>query len=110
LGQRLGAFHRASFGHGYELVRNILLALLPSLANDIKIGRPRLGTSEDRPVGRCMFRDGHPVRQVADLLGVSRSEAGRLRLRAAADGIIGAVGEDESEEAEPAAERPSRLN
>jgi putative DNA primase/helicase len=26
-----------------------------------------------------LFRDGHTVRQVADLLGVSRSEAGRLR-------------------------------
>jgi putative DNA primase/helicase len=57
-----------------------------------------------------LFRDDHTVRQVADLLGVSRSEAGRLRLRATADGILGAVGEDESEEAEPAAERPSRLN
>ena len=33
-----------------------------------------------------LFRDGHTVRQVADLLGVSRSEAGRLRLKAAADG------------------------
>jgi putative DNA primase/helicase len=28
-----------------------------------------------------LFRDGHTVRQVADLLGVSRSEAGRLRVR-----------------------------
>ena len=57
-----------------------------------------------------LFRDGHTVRQVADLLGVSRSEAGRLRLKAAADGIIGAMGEDESKEVEPVAERPSRLN
>jgi DNA-binding transcriptional regulator LsrR (DeoR family) len=58
-----------------------------------------------------LFRDGHTVRQVADLLGVSRSEAGRLRLKAAADGIIGAVGEeDESEEVELPAERSSRLN
>jgi hypothetical protein len=30
-----------------------------------------------------LFRDGHTVRQVADLLGVSRSEAGRLRLKTA---------------------------
>jgi putative DNA primase/helicase len=57
-----------------------------------------------------LFRDGHTVRQVADLLGVSRSEAGRLRLRAAADGILGVVDEDEGEAVEPAAERPSRLN
>ena len=36
-----------------------------------------------------LFRDGRTVRQVADLLGVSRSEAGRLRVRAAADGVVG---------------------
>jgi hypothetical protein len=52
----------------------------------------------------------HTVRQVADLLGVSRSEAGRLRVRATADGILGAVGEDESEEVEPALEGRFRLN
>ena len=45
-----------------------------------------------------LFRDGHTVRQVADLLGLSRSEAGRLRLRASAEGIIGAMGEDEEVE------------
>jgi putative DNA primase/helicase len=57
-----------------------------------------------------LFRDGHTVRQVADLLGVSRSEAGRLRLKAAADGIIDRVGEDESEEVETAVEGRFRLN
>jgi putative DNA primase/helicase len=57
-----------------------------------------------------LFRDGHTVRQVADLLGVSRSEAGRLRIRAAADGIIGAVGEDESEDLETGVEGRFRLN
>jgi putative DNA primase/helicase len=57
-----------------------------------------------------LFRDGHTVRQVADLLGVSRSEAGRLRLKAAADGIVGAMGEDESEEVEEAVEGRFRLN
>jgi hypothetical protein len=57
-----------------------------------------------------LFRDGHTVRQVADLLGVSRSEAGRLRLRAAADGIIGRVGEDEGEEVETPVGGPFRLN
>jgi putative DNA primase/helicase len=36
-----------------------------------------------------LFRDGHTARQVANLLGVSRSEAGRLRLKAAGDGIVG---------------------
>jgi putative DNA primase/helicase len=57
-----------------------------------------------------LFRDGHTVRQVADLLGVSRSEAGRLRLRAAADGIVGAMGEDESEDLETGVEGRFRLN
>ena len=57
-----------------------------------------------------LFRDGRTVRQVADLLGVSRSEAGRLRLRATADGILGAVDEDESEEVETAIEGRFRLN
>ena len=57
-----------------------------------------------------LFRDGHTVRQVADLLGISRSEAGRLRLKAAAEGIIGAVGEDESEDLETAVEGRFRLN
>jgi DNA-binding transcriptional regulator LsrR (DeoR family) len=58
-----------------------------------------------------LFRDGHTVRQVADLLGVSRSEAGRLRLRAVADGIIGAVGEeDEREEVETPVQGRFRLN
>jgi DNA-binding Lrp family transcriptional regulator len=57
-----------------------------------------------------LFRDGHTVRQVAELLGVSRSEAGRLRVRAAADGIIDRVGEDESEDLEAAVEGRFRLN
>ena len=57
-----------------------------------------------------LFRDGHTVRQVADLLRVGRSEAGRLRLRAAADGILGAVGEDENEDLEAAVEGRFRLN
>ena len=57
-----------------------------------------------------LFRDGHTVRQVAVLLGVSRSEAGRLRLKAVADGIIDAVGEGESEEVETAVEGRFRLN
>jgi DNA-binding transcriptional regulator LsrR (DeoR family) len=57
-----------------------------------------------------LFREGHTVRQVADLLGVSRSEAGRLRLKAAADGAIDAVGQDESEDLEAAVEGRFRLN
>jgi hypothetical protein len=57
-----------------------------------------------------LFRDGHTVRQVADLLGVSRSEAGRLRLRAAAAvRILGTV-EDESEDLETGVEGRLRLN
>jgi putative DNA primase/helicase len=57
-----------------------------------------------------LFRDGHTVRQVADLLGVSRSEAGRLRLKAVADGMIAGVGEDDSEDHETAVEGRFRLN
>ena len=57
-----------------------------------------------------LFRDGHTVRQVADLLGVSRSEAGRLRLKAVAEGTIDAVGEDESEEEETPVRGRFRLN
>jgi hypothetical protein len=57
-----------------------------------------------------LFRDGHTVRQVADLLGVSRSEAGRLRLKAAAEDSIGTTGEDESQEVETAIEGRFWLN
>lgn len=57
-----------------------------------------------------LFREGHTVRQVADLLGVSRSEAGRLRLKAVGEGIIGAVGEEETEDLETAVEGRFQLN
>ena len=57
-----------------------------------------------------LFRDGHTVRQVADLLGVSRSEAGRLRLRAAADGLLEPGRKGEGEEPESAPDEPYRLN
>ena len=39
------------------------------------------------------FSDGHTVRQVAALLGISSSEAGRLRLRAVDAGLL-ASGDD----------------
>jgi putative DNA primase/helicase len=35
-----------------------------------------------------LFSDGHSVRQVAVLLGISSSEAGRLRLRAVDAGLL----------------------
>ena len=35
-----------------------------------------------------LFSDGHTVRQVAELLGISSSEAGRLRLRAVDAGLL----------------------
>ena len=40
-----------------------------------------------------LFSDGRTVRQVAALLGISSSEAGRLRLRAVDAGLL-ATGED----------------
>jgi DNA-binding transcriptional regulator LsrR (DeoR family) len=85
-----------------ELVRNIV--------RPRPIGRPRLGIEVRQKIAQRLFRDGHTVRQVADLLGVSRSKAGRLRLKAAAEGIIDAVGEDENEDLEAAVEGRFRLN
>ncbi len=47
-----------------------------------------------------MFASGKTVRQVKELLGISHGEAGRLRLRAAAEGLVEASGEEDEEEAE----------
>ena len=44
--------------------------------------RPRLKQAA------ILFSDGHTVRQVAALLGISSSEAGRLRLRAVDAGLL----------------------
>ncbi len=57
-----------------------------------------------------LFREGSTVRQVKTLLGISHGEAGRLRLRAAAEGLLDAGREDEGEEAEIGADGPFRLN
>jgi putative DNA primase/helicase len=35
-----------------------------------------------------LFGDGHTVREVAELLGISKSEAGRLRQRAVEEGLL----------------------
>jgi transposase-like protein len=57
-----------------------------------------------------LFARGLSVRQVKQALGISHSEAGRLRLRAAAEGLLGPGREDEREEAETVADEPYRLN
>jgi putative DNA primase/helicase len=57
-----------------------------------------------------LFQEGRTVRQVKTLLGISHGEAGRLRLRAAAEGLLGPGREDEGEESETAAEGPYSLN
>lgn len=57
-----------------------------------------------------LFRDGHTVRQVAAMLGVSRSEAGRMRQQAAAGALFDGEREDEGEEAESNPEPSCRLN
>jgi hypothetical protein len=57
-----------------------------------------------------LFAAGHTVRQVAAELGLSRSEAGRLRLQAVAGGLFASGGEDDREETEPAAEEAYSLN
>ena len=58
-----------------------------------------------------LFAEGNTVREVGVRLGISRSEAGRLRLRAAQDRLLEPDGEGgESGEGEPALEGLSRLN
>jgi putative DNA primase/helicase len=57
-----------------------------------------------------LFKAGHTVRQVAGALGISRSEAGRLRLQAADEGLFEPKREDEGEEIEAVLERMVRLN
>ena len=47
-----------------------------------------------------LFASGKTVRQVKEILGISHGEAGRLRLRAAAEGLLGPNGEDDEEEAD----------
>ena len=57
-----------------------------------------------------LFQQGKTVRQVKTLLGISHGEAGRLRLRANAEGLLGPGRKDEGEEAETPAEEAYRLN
>ena len=56
-----------------------------------------------------LFQEGRTVRQVKMLLGISHGEAGRLRLRAAAAGLLDTGPEDEQQD-EIAADGPFRLN
>jgi putative DNA primase/helicase len=58
----------------------------------------------------ALFQEGKSVRKVKMLLGISHGEAGRLRLRAAAEGLLDAGREDELEEAKTADDGPYRLN
>jgi putative DNA primase/helicase len=57
-----------------------------------------------------LFAAGASVREVKQALGISHGEAGRLRLRAAAEGLLEVGREDEAEEAETAADGAYRLN
>jgi hypothetical protein len=75
-------------------------------------GRKRART-DHAPISAMARRlEGHGVRRCAlgVLSGLKRSEAGRLRVRAAADGMLGTVEEDESEEGETPVEGRFRLN
>jgi putative DNA primase/helicase len=58
----------------------------------------------------ALFREGRTVRQVQMLLGISHGEAGRLRLKAVAEGLLDVGRGDEREEAEIRAAGPFRLN
>jgi hypothetical protein len=43
---------------------------------------------------KTLFEEGHTVRQVAKMLGVSKSEAGRLRQRAMDEGLFDSTNGD----------------
>jgi putative DNA primase/helicase len=57
-----------------------------------------------------LFAQGLSVREVKKALGISHGGAGRLRLRAAAEGLLELGQEDEPEETEVGADGPFRLN
>ena len=57
-----------------------------------------------------LFATGLSVREVAAQLGISRSEAGRLRLAAVLEGLFPGEQEDGNAEEEFAPEAPGRLN
>jgi putative DNA primase/helicase len=57
-----------------------------------------------------LYAQGMSVREVKQALGISHGEAGRLRLRAAAEGFLEVGREDDGEEVETAADEPYRLN
>ena len=58
----------------------------------------------------ALFQEGRSVRQVKTLLGISHGEAGRLRLRAAAEGLLDLGQGDEREDTEIRVDGPYRLN
>lgn len=58
----------------------------------------------------ALFQEGRTVRQVKTLLNISHGEAGRLRLKAAAEGFLDLQQRDEQEEAETGRDGPFRLN
>ena len=57
-----------------------------------------------------LFARGMSVRQVKHALGISHGEAGRLRLRAVAEGLLEPGREDGVQEVNSAADEPYRLN
>jgi putative DNA primase/helicase len=57
-----------------------------------------------------LFQEGRTVRQVKTLLGISHGEAGLLRIRAGAEGLLDLEQRDEQEEAETGRDGLFRLN
>jgi putative DNA primase/helicase len=57
-----------------------------------------------------LFRGGLSVRQVAGILGISRSEAGRQRQRAIAEGLLAPAEEEPEEETVPTHEGSQAVN
>jgi putative DNA primase/helicase len=57
-----------------------------------------------------LFAKGASVREVKLALGISHGEAGRLRLKAAAEGLLGEGTVDDGDEVETVGDEPYRLN
>jgi hypothetical protein len=90
-------------------------AVEPFIAPDVGLPGVRWAARDLKPPifqrAAELFARGLSVRQVRKALGISHGEAGRLRLRAAAEGLLAnGRDDDEAEEAETAGDGPFRLN
>jgi putative DNA primase/helicase len=86
----------------------------PFIAPDVGLPGVRWAARDLKPAifqrAAELFAQGMSVRAVKQALGISHGEAGRFRLRAAAEGLLDPGREDEGEEGESAPDEPLRLN